>query len=228
MRGQGRRAGRCRDRSEAGLVPPVSDGSPARAQWEQRYGADEYLYGTEPNEFLRDHADELPPGRVLCLAEGEGRNAVFLAGRGFEVHSIDLTSAGVDKTMRLAAARGVEVQARTGDLADADLGHGSWSGIVSVFAHVPPDVRRALHRRVVDALAPGGVLLLEAYTPDQVGRGTGGPPIAELTMTLAGLREELDGLDVVLGQELVRDVVEGSGHSGPGAVVQLVARRPSV
>lgn len=198
-----------------------------RAAWEGRFGGDEFYYGTEPNDFLRERSDDVPAGATLCLAEGEGRNAVFLAGTGREVHSVDLTESGVAKTLRLADQRGVTVHAVVGDLATYDLGTANWDLIVSIFAHVPPAVRRDLHRRVVDALRPGGVLLLEAYTPDQIGRGTGGPPVPELTMTLAGLRDELDGLEFEHGAELVRRVVEGPGHTGDGAVVQVIARKPS-
>lgn len=198
-----------------------------RALWEGRFGADEYVFGTEPNAFLRSRVGDLPAGRALCLAEGEGRNAAFLAGSGWEVASVDLTDAGVAKTLRLAAERGVTVDAAQGDLATFDLGEDRWDVIVSIFAHVPPPVRRDLHRRVVGALVPGGVLVLEAYTPDQIGRGTGGPPVAELTMTLDGLRDELAGLEFVHGEELEREVVEGHGHTGVGAVVQVIARRPS-
>jgi SAM-dependent methyltransferase len=196
-------------------------------RWEQRYSGDDYVFGTEPNDFLRANVGLLPPGRVLCLAEGEGRNATYLGSQGYDVSSIDLTEAGVAKTLRLAATRGVSVKATVGDLATADLGVSRWNAIVSIFAHVPPAVRRDLHRRVVDALAPGGVLLLESYTPAQIGRGTGGPQSAELTMTLAGLRDELTGLEFVIGQELDRDVIEGPGHTGTGCVVQVVARRPA-
>lgn len=205
----------------------MTDDAPGtpRQRWEQRYGADEYVFGTEPNDFLREHVGDLPPGRVLCLAEGEGRNAVFLAGAGFEVAGIDLTEAGVAKTRRLAASRGVVVDARQGDLADADLGTACWQAIVSIFAHTPPAVRRRVHRSVVEALAPGGVLLLEAYTPDQIGRGTGGPPTPDLTPTLVQLRDELAGLELLHAVELVRPVLEGPGHTGPGAVVQVIARK---
>lgn len=204
----------------------MSDVPPGRAMWEQRYGVADYVYGTEPNDYLRERAHELPVGPVLCLAEGEGRNAVFLAATGREVHSIDLTEAGVDKTRQLAASRGVSVNAVMGDLAEHDLGVGRWAAVVSIFAHMPPPLRRDLHARVVAALRPGGMLLLEAYTPDQIGRGTGGPAVAEMTMTLAGLREELAGLEFVHGEELLRDVVEGVGHTGIGSVVQVLARKP--
>ena len=193
--------------------------------WEQRYGTDDYIYGTEPNEFLRASLDDLPMGQVLCLAEGEGRNAVFLAESGRSVTSVDLSPSGVDKTRRLATERSVQVDATVGDLTDFDLGEAQWDLIVSSFAHVPAALRRDLHARVVTALRPGGVLLLEAYTPDQLGRGTGGPSSEALMMTLAGLREELAPLEFVHGEELEREIHEGLGHTGTGSVVQVIARK---
>jgi 2-polyprenyl-3-methyl-5-hydroxy-6-metoxy-1,4-benzoquinol methylase len=195
--------------------------------WEQRYNVDTYISGTEANEFVRANVSQLPAGVALCLAEGEGRNAVFLAESGWEVHSVDLTEAGVAKTRRLAEQRGVQVQAAVGDLAVYDIGTNQWDLVVSIFAHMPPTVRRDLHRRVVAALKPAGMLLLEAYTPGQIGRGTGGPATAEMTMTLDALREELDGLEFIHAEELERDIVEGAGHTGTGAVVQVIARKPS-
>ena len=193
--------------------------------WEERYGQEEFVFGTEPNDFLRERVDELPAGEVLCLAEGEGRNAVFIAGRGRSVSSVDLTEAGVAKTLRLAAEKGVVVDATVADLTEFDLGRQRWDAIVSIFAHTPPDLRRDLHARVVRALRPGGIFLLEAYTPAQVGRGTGGPQDPAMTMTLDGLRQELAGLEILHGLELERDVVEGSGHTGTASVVQVLARR---
>ncbi len=163
---------------------------------------------------------------MLCLAEGEGRNAVFLAERGYDVHSVDLAPAGVAKTLRLAEQRGVEVDAVVGDLETFDIGTARWDAVVSIFAHMPPPIRRSLHGRVVAALKPGGVFLLEAYTPAQVGRGTGGPSTPEMTMTLAALGDELRGLDQVHARELDRIVVEGPGHTGLGSVVQVIARKP--
>lgn len=197
-----------------------------RDQWESRYAAEHYLYGTDPNDFLAAQVGLLPAGDVLCVAEGEGRNATFLAARGFAVSSVDLTEAGTRKTLALAEARGVRVDAHTADVSEFDLGIDRWDAIVSIFAHMPPPVRADLHRRVVQALRPGGVLLLEAYTPDQIGRGTGGPPVAEMTMSLATLRAELPGLQEVHAVEMVRPVVEGPGHTGDGAVVQYIARKP--
>lgn len=193
--------------------------------WETRYDTDAYVYGTDPNDFLRASVAQLPTGAALCLAEGEGRNAVFLAESGFEVHSVDLTEAGVAKTVRLALDRGVQVHASVGDLSTFDIGVERWDLIVSIFAHMPPTVRRDLHRRTVAALKPGGMLVLEAYTPDQIGRGTGGPSAAEMTMSLDILADELAPLEFLHAIELEREVIEGAGHTGLGAVVQVIARK---
>lgn len=215
--------------ARASRRPFVSDRpiDAAKQVWDDRYGAPHYVFGTEPNDFLRACVGQLPPGRALCLAEGEGRNAVFLASCGFEVSSVDLSDVGVAKTRALASERGVRVDAAAGDLATFDLGVGGWDVIVSIFAHLPPSVRAPLHRRVVDALAPGGTFVLEAYTPAQIGRGTGGPPVPELTMTLDALHRELDGLEFAHGVETEREVVEGAGHTGMASVVQVLARKPA-
>lgn len=193
--------------------------------WDQRYDQQEYFYGTEPNDFLRAMAGQLPAaGRVLCLAEGEGRNAVWLATQGFAVTAVDLSAVGLAKGQRLAARSGVSVVWQQADLATANFGLQCWDGIVSIFAHQPSAIRRALHQRCVAALAPGGVMLLEAYRPAQLQYQTGGPRDADLLPTAALLRAELSGLQFAHLQELERDVIEGQGHTGRAAVVQLVGR----
>ncbi|MFN8589128.1 MAG: class I SAM-dependent methyltransferase [Candidatus Eisenbacteria bacterium] len=195
--------------------------------WDERYAVDSWAFGDQPNDFLREHAHRLPArGRVLCLAEGEGRNAVHLAELGHDVTGVDLSGVGLAKAQALATARGVRISTEIGDLASWPIGEACWDGIVSVFAHVPLAVRRALHPRVVAGLRPGGVLLLEAYRPEQLGRGGGGPNDDSKLMTLAQLRDELAGLEFELARELEREVVEGRYHSGMAAVVQVAARKP--
>ncbi len=193
--------------------------------WDQRYAEEGFAYGTEPNGFLAEVAPGLPRGRVLSLAEGEGRNAVFLASLGFEVHAVDQSAVGIEKTRRLAKERGVTVHAEVGDLATYPIAPGSFDGIVSIFAHVPKPLRVSLHDRVVKALRPGGWFVLEAYPPSQVGRGTGGPPVVELTMDPDDLRRELAGLELERLEELEREVVEGKYHTGVARVVQVIARK---
>ena len=194
--------------------------------WDERYSADEYIYGTEPNEFLAGVASQIPGGKVLCLAEGEGRNAVYLAGLGYEVTAVDASGVGLKKAQRLAKERGVKIRTIVSDLGEFEIEPDSWDGIVSIFCHVPPAIREPLHRKVVAGLRSGGMLVLEAYRPKQIEYGTGGPPVPELTMTLEGLRKELEGLEFKHAEELDRDVTEGLYHTGIGAVVQVVAVKP--
>ena len=195
--------------------------------WDKRYSEPGYAYGTEPNDFLREQIAELPRGPALCLAEGQGRNAVYMAAQGFDVTAVDQSAVGLRVAESLAQERGVSIRTIAADLNDFNLGQGVWSAIVSISAHVPPDLRRKVHAGCVQGLAPGGVMLLEAYTPAQVGRGTGGPPVADLCMSLEALREELQGLDIVIGQEIEREVREGKYHQGKSAVVQFLGRKPA-
>ncbi len=196
------------------------------ALWNRRFAGESFHYGTKPNAFVVEAAAHVPAGPVLCLGEGEGRNSVYLAGRGHAVTAMDQSTVGLAKAARLARERQVELSTVVADLSDFVIAPAAWAGIVSIFVHLPPDLRRAVHRRVAAGLAPGGVYLLEAYTPDQVRFRTGGPvDHPELLMTLAALREELSGLDFVIGRELEREVREGGGHTGRGAVVQVLAQR---
>lgn len=195
-------------------------------KWDERYAGDEYFYGTEPNDFLKQHASLIEKGgRVLCLGEGEGRNAVFLARSGFAVTAVDQSPVGLDKARRLAAAHGVSITTQVADLAVFEIKPGYWHAIVSIWCHLPGALRRAVNRQVVEGLVPGGLFLLEAYTPDQLNYGTGGPKEPDLMPTLADLRNDLAPLTFQIGRELVRDVQEGRGHGGPSAVVQVLARR---
>lgn len=195
----------------------------AAQMWEGRYAKPGFLYGTEPNDFLSTTVISMPIGDALCIADGEGRNGVYLASLGHRVTSVDLAESGMAKAARLAQDRGVELTTVVADLARYDLGENRWDLIVSIFAHTPPPIRARIHGSIASALKPGGHFVLEAYTPDQIGRGTGGPPSPELTMTLEGLGAELTSLRLTHGVELVRPVMEGTGHSGDGSVVQVVA-----
>lgn len=193
--------------------------------WNERYAAEDFVYGTEPNEFIAAIAAEIPPGPVLCLAEGEGRNAVFLATRGHAVTAIDQSPVGLAKARRFAAHRGVTVTTIVADLATYSFDPDTWSGIVMTFGHLPPALRRPVLAGVVRSLRPGGVFALEAYTPEQLQYGTGGPADVTLLMQADTLRDELAGLEFLILRELIRDVNEGAKHSGRGAVVQVLARK---
>jgi len=194
--------------------------------WNGRYG-DGSAYGDAPNDFVREVVDRLPKGPTLCLAAGEGRNAVYLAEQGFgPVTALDQSEVGLQAARALADARGTSVSTVVGDLSEWAFG-GPWTVITAIWAHVPPPVRERMFGEVRRSLAPGGALVLESYTPDQLGRGTGGPPIAAPLQTLAMIRKALPDLEFVIGRELERPVAEGKYHQGLSSVVQVLAFAPS-
>ncbi len=195
--------------------------------WNARYAEEGWAYGTEPNAFVRECAPLLPAGPALCLGEGQGRNAVFLAGRGFAVTALDQSPVGLARARSLAAERGVALTTVVADLETFAIAPRAWSAIVSVFIHLPPALRRRVHRAVVEGLAPGGAFVFEAYGPRQIALGTGGPQDPERVPGLDVLRGELGGLDLEIAREQERDVIEGRYHTGRAHVVEVLARRPA-
>lgn len=197
------------------------------SSWDDRYADDDYLFGTEPNGFLSLVANTIPANsRVLCLADGEGRNGVYLASLGHKVTSIDLSQVGLNKATQLAEKNQVDIETIQADLSTHDLGIESWDCIVSIFFHIPPALQATIYPRIIEALKPGGRLILESYTPDQLQFGTGGPPIASLMLTREIVETAFAALSFDHLQELERDVTEGLGHTGRAAVLQLLATRP--
>ncbi len=194
--------------------------------WNERYAGDEFVYGTEPNSFLAEHARMLT-GPVLSLAEGEGRNAVFLASLGLEVLGVDGSSVGLAKAEALARSRGVAIQTQVTDLGGFEPAEGCYGSVVSISAHLPSVVRGKLYPLVERCLKPGGILILEAYTLDQLTRDTGGPKDPDLLMTRAKLEHEFPNLEPILLRELDREVCEGRYHTGLASVVQFIARKPA-
>ena len=211
--------------NRSALDTPDSSENPAKKMWDEEFLKEEFVYGVEPNDFLVERHDAIPKGRVLLLAEGEGRNAIFLAQRGYDVTAVDISQVGLTKAKRRAEEVGVELATVCADLEDYDLGEGRWDGIVSISCHLPPALRRAVHGKVERALVPGGVFLLEAYTPKQLARGTGGPPSSDMMMTSAILKDELPLLSFPHLRELERSVIEGVNHTGHADVVQAIAVR---
>ncbi len=208
--------------------PPGAARTPADGGfWDQRFAEPGFAYGSEPNDFVREMAGRIPRGRVLCLGEGEGRNAVHLARAGHEVTAMDGSRVGLEKAAQLARERGVRIATVCEDLATFEIGEGAWSGIVSVWVHLPPDLRRRVHAAVARGLAPGGAFVIEAYGPRQLEFGTGGPQSAELLPSLATLKADLAGLELEIAREVEREIHEGRYHQGRSATIQILGRKPA-
>lgn len=192
--------------------------------WNERYAAEAAAYGKEPNAFLAEQLALLTPGSLLLPCDGEGRNALHAAQQGWDVHSFDYSSEGVDKSQRWAREANVTINACVADAFAFEPGQ-TFDAIGLVFAHMPADRRRAFHERVMGWLRPGGTLILEGFNPDQLQFTSGGPKDPSMLFTEAMLREDFAELDVVQC-ELVRTTLdEGPFHQGPAAVARLVATR---
>eukprot|EP01086_Lenisia_limosa_P017996 TRINITY_DN9553_c0_g1_i1.p1 TRINITY_DN9553_c0_g1~~TRINITY_DN9553_c0_g1_i1.p1 ORF type:complete len:204 (+),score=37.01 TRINITY_DN9553_c0_g1_i1:137-748(+) len=187
-------------------------------QWDTRYGStEEYGYGEEPNAFVKEsvQAGLVPKeGCVICLGCGEGRNAVFMAQQGYKVLAVDYSQEALTKTQKLADKRGVKLETEIGDFSTYVPRANTYDIIVSIFAHSPPPARKAIHAQLAQALAPGGKILMEGYTPKQLELKTGGPPAEPLMYTAEILRNEIQGVTFDRLEELERDVIEGMWHTG--------------
>lgn len=192
--------------------------------WDERYTDDTYLYGTNPNSFLAEHCGLLS-GPVLSLSEGEGRNAVFLASRGLEVLGVDISTVALAKAKQLARSRGVKVKTALADLATYEPEANRYGSVVSIFAHLPSAIRHRLYPLVEQSLVSNGLVILEAYSENQLSRDTGGPKNLDMLMTTDKLKREFPNLEPVLLREVEREVSEGKAHTGMAAVVQFIARK---
>lgn len=199
----------------------------AAETWNRRYAGDDFLFGTAPNAWLREHVAHLPPGgRVLCVADGEGRNSVWLARQGFRVEAFDIAGRAVEKAEAFARREGVSVRYAVADIDSYDWPEAAFDGIVAIFVQfADPQTRTRLFERMVRSLAPGGVLIVQGYTPKQLDYRTGGPPILSHLYTRELLDTAFAELTVRELREYEADVREGQGHSGHSALIGLVARR---
>ncbi|AHM04891.1 hypothetical protein roselon_02573 [Roseibacterium elongatum DSM 19469] len=195
--------------------------------WDARFDRDDYVYGTAPAGFLADRAHVLGPGRrVLCVADGEGRNSVHLAGLGHAVTAFDGSAVAVEKARNLAATRGVHV-----DFNVADIDAWDWSrafdAVVGIFIQfLGPPARDRMLADMARATRPGGLMLLHGYAPRQVGYGTGGPPDAANMYTAPQLQAAFDGWEILRLADYDAEIDEGIGHNGLSALVDLIARKP--
>ena len=193
--------------------------------WDERFSGLEYVYGTEPNDFLVSVASKIPQGKILCLADGEGRNGTYLATLGYDVVTVDASSVGLAKAQKLAQEKQVEITTIHADLADFVIEPQTWDGIVSIFCHLPPDLRAKVYSQAVQGLKPNGVFVLESFAPEQLQYNTGGPKNIDMLPALSTLQQELTGLDWEIARSVERDLDEGRYHDGKAAVIQILGRK---
>ncbi len=195
--------------------------------WDERYAGEEYFFGIEPNAFLVSQLHGLKPGMsCLALADGEGRNGVWLAQQGLHVLSVDSSPVALDKARKLANGRGVPVQFELADLASWEWGENRFDVVAAIFIQfAPPGLRGQMFGHIKRCLKPGGLLMLQGYTPRQLEYGTGGPSQAENLYTETMLRAAFADMDILHLREHDDIIREGAGHSGMSALIDMVARK---
>ena len=208
----------------------MSDPSKSGAFWDDRYAADDgFVFGSAPARPLERIRDRLPEnGRAMSIADGEGRNSVWLAEQGFDVTAFDASSVGLDKARKLAGDRGVSVAYHLSDIEAWDWDAAPYDLVVGIFFQfLPPDARARVFAGLNRAIAPGGTLYLLGYTPEQTTRGTGGHPDPRHMYTEDLLGNAFAGLEILSLRRWDEDLDEGRGHKGSSALIELLARRPA-
>ena len=195
--------------------------------WDERFAQFNPVYGEGPNSFVEEQAKRWKPGAcVLVPGDGYGRNGVWLARQGFRVHTVDLSPVGVARARKSAQAAGVQMTIEHGDLGTWNWPIGEFDGLASIFLHLPPELRLRVHNSMLRAMKPGGILILEAFSPAQLQYTSGGPKQLELLYTAEILSSDFAGAEAIQLEEKVVHLNEGAMHSGPGAVVRAVLRKP--
>lgn len=196
--------------------------------WNERYGNEAYAYGTLPNEYVKAKIAGLKPGKILFPAEGEGRNAVFLATRGWETHAFDQSVEGGNKALHLAAKKNVEISYTVSDVENIYYPEKSFDALALIFAHFPIEQRRNYHRKLSSFLKPGGHLIIEGFskkqaTFQQLNPKSGGPRDVGMLYDLEELKEDFSDFEFIEAAEQVVTLAEGEFHQGEASVIRIFA-----
>lgn len=192
--------------------------------WNTRYKELEFAYGTEPNDFLKQNSNVLKPkSKTLCLAEGQGRNAIFLASQGHNVTAIDYSEEGIKKLQQLASENKLNIDTLCIDLNNYTIEENKWDTIICIFGHFPESIRKTVFTQLYKGLKKGGVLLMEAYHKDQLNYNTGGPQSIELLYSIEDLSTDLNEFKNITFSKVIREIKEGKYHHGESAVIQVKA-----
>jgi len=198
--------------------------------WNERYSGSEYVYGEEPNNHLKEQLEKLPVGHILFVGEGEGRNAVYAARKGWQVSAFDISKEGKRKAILLADKYGVKIDYRVGELHELNYEKELFDAIVLIFTHFPADERASMHKALSDCLRPGGTFILEAFSKNHarlqaVNPHAGGPKDISMLLSVEDIKNDFPHFDIIELDETEVNLSEGSYHNGLSAVVRFTGRQ---
>ena len=192
--------------------------------WNQRYKDNEIVYGYEPNEFLKEFIDKNKPGTILFPAEGEGRNSIYAAQKGWTATAFDFSEVAKEKALQMAAQKNLTIN-YTIDGLDTYQAPEQFNAIALIYVHMPPALRTAVHNKMIQALKPGGYLVLEAFSKSQLGKQSGGPTDINLLFDTDTLSSDFATLDIIQLESIETTLKEGPYHEGPASIVRLLAMK---
>lgn len=196
--------------------------------WDERFAAEEYIYGEQPNIFFAEQLQNLTPGSILLPMEGEGRNAVYAASLGWQVEAFDSSKEGIRKARELTQQAGVSFTYTQHRVEDFPWPTARYDVVALVFAHLPPDIRPAFHKKVSDSLKPGGQLVVEFFHPDQLGRSSGGPKTVDLLYPPKLIRQDFPEIQFRHLEKTVTELSEGTHHKGEAVITRGMGNKVKV
>lgn len=202
----------------------------AKQVWNERYHSEDYVYGKHPNTYLREKLEKLSPGKILFPAEGEGRNAVFAAISGWEVHGFDISDRAQTKALKLAKDNDVSIDYQVGELNDIGFPTEEFDVIALIYAHFPAKLRRDIHKNLISLLKPGGQIILEGFSKinlDYVAKnpGIGGPRDEALLFSIEDIAGDFDEFEPLELLQSEIQLSEGLLHNGTGSVIRFMGRK---
>jgi SAM-dependent methyltransferase len=196
-----------------------------KEMWDQRFAGEEYAYGIQPNVFFKEKITGLKPGRLLLPAEGEGRNAVFAAGLGWQVTAVDFSEQARVKAINLAQKSGVNIEYTIGDLVTFDFSKEVYDAVALIYAHLHQDFRKEVHQKIINSLKPGGYIIFEAFNKNQINKNSGGPKSLEMLYSTSMLQDDFKGLEFIVLEEANIILEQGVYHQGESDIIRLFARK---
>ena len=193
--------------------------------WDERYSSIEFVYGTEPNTFFKDELDKLKAGNILLLGEGEGRNAVYAAVKGWNVDAVDFSTIAKEKALKLAEENSVSINYEITDLSEYKPKSSYYNAAAIIFLHLNPKIRSDVHSKVVDSLKPGGTLILEVYEKEQLGKDSGGPQNIDMLYSKEELKNDFDNMKIIGLEKKVINLEESEHHKGEAYVLRFVGEK---
>ena len=199
-------------------------------RWNDRYSSEEFAYGEDPNNYLKEQLEKLNPGAILFPAEGEGRNAIFAAKSGWKVSAFDISEEGKNKALKLAAANNVSIDYQVGEFETLDFQKEQFDTIALIYAHFPAEIKSAIHKQLDKLLRKNGIVIFEAFSKKHleylaVNEKVGGPKDIESLFSIEEIQGDFSNYEIIILEEKEIELNEGVFHNGKGSVIRFVGKK---